>query len=210
MKTFYLGFLFFLCISIKLNGQDSTFIKSSFKGNLYEYFGTRLTYPLDLAIKGVSGFAEIDFRLNNLGKLDSINVISAPDLRLAKEIVNVLVSTKELWTPTKLNGNTIDYKYKLIVEYKIIQGQNVPRAESAILRDKAEKKFNKQKYNDALEIINNAIKLDPFDYRFYDLRSKVFLKIGDIEKKEMDKETSISLEKQIVGCVVIISYSIVK
>jgi tetratricopeptide (TPR) repeat protein len=165
---------------------------------------------MDLAFSGVSGFAEVDFRLNNLGKLDSIDVITFPDLRLAKEIANVLVSTKELWTPTKLNGNNIEYKYKIIVEYKLIQGQNVPKNESAILRDKAEKMFNKQKFNDALEAINNAIKLDPFDYRYYDLRSKIFLKIGDMEKKERDKETSIKLEKQIVGCIVVIAYGIAK
>ena len=203
--------LSFIVINFTLNGQDSTFIKTKFNGDIGQYFGPKLTFPTALAFQGIVGFGEVEFRVNKQGKIDSINIITAPHVQMGQNIASLLLSTKDMWNPTLQNGQPIDYKYKLIVEYKITKRSGPPpQGKAFALKDKAIKMNMKKKYVDALELIDEAISINPYQYEFYDLRSQILQSLGNTEGSILNRQKSENLKKQIVAQIMVVKYGVVK
>ena len=72
---------------------------------------------------------------------------------------------------------------------------------------KAEKYFDKQKFNRALKGFNRAIKDNKYDFELFELRSKTKEKLGDIHGARIDNLNSIILKGKIISIVNVIGLS---
>lgn len=193
------------------HGQDSAFVKSTFKGDFAQYFGTRLTFPRNLAMQGITGYDEIEFRVNKFGKIDSIKVIATPHVMLSGNVIQILLSTKDKWTATVLNGNKVDFKYKLIVEYKTTPGPGeIPVDLSKRIYEKARKKQKENKFDEALSLVEKAISQNPYNPEYYKLRSDLYQSIGNSESSKRDKQLADQMEKQQLDVLTIVAYGVEK
>ncbi|HOK52071.1 MAG TPA: energy transducer TonB [Bacteroidales bacterium] len=200
--------LILLCISVASFAQDSTstFIKTKFKGNIYEFFGKQISYPMPLAMNGIQGNVIVSFHLNADGVLDSIDFISFPHVQMAQDVAQVLQKTQNLWTPTVMNGQNVPYRYKLVVKYALYSDEPPSKSESFVLKEKAEKKFKKGKLEDALKLIDKAILIDPYITDFYYLRSQIYKSKNENEKSDEDYKTAQNLDKEIMAIITIVGW----
>lgn len=157
--------------------------------------------------QGITGVAELEFHINRLGKLDSIEFIRFPDERVAEEIVTALIATKDMWTASRFNGQAVDFKYKLLVRYSLTDGPNIQEDESKVLLAKAEKKAEKGKHEEALLLINRAMGLNPYNASFFLLRSNIHQLAGNPEQSAADRRYAAKLEQEIACDLRIVGYS---
>ncbi len=207
MRKILFGSIFLLLISLNLSGQNDLFVKSSFKGELEKYFSQELVYPDEMMIAGKSGFAELEFQINVNGKLDLIELIKSPSRKCSENIIKILSSTKHMWTPTKQNGKDISYKYRLVVDYRILKGSENTLSDSR-LRKKASKLFQKKKFLKALELIDEAIVVNPYESEYYELKAQILAEVNEVKKSKDNAEVAKYMEKQIMGHLYILAYGL--
>ena len=64
MRKILFWSILLLLMSSKLSGQNDLFVKSTFKGDLENYFGQELIYPAEMMIAGESGLVEFEFQID--------------------------------------------------------------------------------------------------------------------------------------------------
>ncbi len=210
MKRFKILFILLLIVkSIFCQDSTSTFSQATFDGNFSQYFGELINFPTNLVKDGAQSYTKIGFYIDANGHIDSIDVLEYPNILIAQEAAQLLNSTANMWKPTMLNHKPIPYTYQLIVKYEYFESTPPTKEKSAELYDKSYKKFDKEKYDDALDLINKAILLDPYYSRYYDLRSKIFNALNDSENAEIDNKKYLYMEKSIIAVIHQIGYSYV-
>lgn len=185
---------------------DSTFTKSKFKGDINEYFGKRLRLSPEQIMNGYKGKTVISFRINEKGILDSIEVLDYSDIKLAKYTANLVAKTKNMWMPTILNGDTIAYRYKLIVQCVGTTDESSNKDLSLSCKENAEKLLKKKQYQSALLSITTSISLNPYIADYYLIRSKCYKLLHKPEDAEKDYLSYKNLEREIVGFIDIRSH----
>ncbi|MDW3209096.1 MAG: energy transducer TonB [Reichenbachiella sp.] len=186
-------------------GQDQSFVKTHFDGDFVRYCIPYLKFPRQLALQGVSGYAEVEFRINKQGKIDSIDVIRTPHMQFANDIVQILLSTKDMWSATKINEQPVDYKYTFVVEYRTTSNPDSPPVDkSEKIYKKALKHQKKEKIDDALLSINEAIGHNPYKKEYYQLRSELLTSKGEQEKAKTDELAVEKIQRQLIDDVIMI------
>lgn len=177
--------LFLLFASGFAYGQkyDAKFEKAQFDGDFRKYIGTGIKYPASMQERFVTGDVVVAFRINQSGEMDSIKLEKTPNEQLSKPVVKLLKRTTKSWTPTKINAEPVSHWYHVVVEYRILNGT---KEKSARLYDKAKKNFEKQKNEDALEKIDQAIAEKPYDEKYHQLRAKIYQAAGNDSKAKED------------------------
>ena len=175
-------------------------IKASFtKGNIHVYFQDKITYPFEAYRNDVQGYVILSFIMTSEGKIDSILPIEFPSKELALTSILGFQETNDLWNPTIIDGNPVDWKYKIAFKYTIYKDVMPP---SYIL--KANDCYKQEEYKKAIKYYSKAIKNNKYDYDLYLKRSSAKFKIGEIEESNEDRETMYNLYKEFVGTVEII------
>jgi tetratricopeptide (TPR) repeat protein len=186
---------------------DSTFSKSKFKGDINEYFGKRLRLSPEKIMNGYKGKAVLSFRIDKKGILDSIEILDYSDIKLAKYTASLVAKTKNMWMPTILNGDTIAYTYKLIVQCVAITDESSNKDLSLSCKENAEKLLRKKQYQSALLSITTGISLNPYIADYYLIRSKCYKLLDKPEDAEKDYQSYKTLERDIAGVIDIRSYA---
>ena len=205
------SFLLFVVIIFNINclfcQKDTTFIKTQFDGDIYHYVGSRITYPWEMISNNIEGTSVVAFRLNKKGKIDSINVEKFPIEKCADNAVDILIETKNMWSPTLKNNEPIDFIYKIVINYKNI-GSDKPnrKRKSVILKEKAEEKVEKGQFEKALSLINKAIALSPYDSGFYKIRSLIHNSLNNSVQSELDNKLAKKYDEEIIAIIDIVSY----
>ncbi len=85
---------------------------------LKDYFTTNLQYPEDAKKKGIEGKVYVQFTVTKTGKVQDVVILRSVDPSLDKEAVR-LVNTFGAWNPASQNGQAIDTKITLPIEFKL-------------------------------------------------------------------------------------------
>jgi len=178
---------------------DTLFIKSKFKGNIDEYFVKNLRLSTEQLIHGYKGKSIISFRINEKGVLDSIEALYYSDIEFGRKVTKLVGKTKNMWMPTIQNGDTIAYRYKLIVEDFAYPEETSGKDLSLSCKEDAEKLLKNKQYQSALVAISASISLTPYRAEYYLIRSKCYKLLENPENAEKDYHTYKSLEREIVG-----------
>jgi periplasmic protein TonB len=120
-------FLLMLCVGIftasvaQTNNDDVVVMAEQmpeFDGDLMNYIAKNIQYPPKARENGIQGRVIAQFIVRKDGSLDSIQIISSPDVSLSNEVVR-MISAMPNWKPGKQNGKPISVKCTLPVAFKL-------------------------------------------------------------------------------------------
>jgi tetratricopeptide (TPR) repeat protein len=191
-----------------VNGQtiqrpDSTtnFVKARcLKEDLATFLQKNTKYPVSALQNNIEGDVILSFVIRKTGKLDSLLVISSPDMVLSQSAFESFNRIDNKWSPTVDNNVPIDKKYLIVFRYRM--SMNFKPVDYK--RD-ADDYFKKQKFEKALKNYNKAIEDNQYDYESFVSRAKVKEKLGELEGSKQDYKTSKLLKNEIMTFVDVIA-----
>ena len=200
-KTIILFVTVFLTFSTLVNSQTiqesdsiSNFEKAIYlKEDLAKYFQQNVRYPIEALKKKVQGDVILSFVINRDGTLDSLALISSPDLLLSTSTIDAFDTLDGEWSASKMNENPFDKKYLIVFRYRFYM-ESVPQTN----RSRAGKYFEKEKYDKALSFYSKAIEDNKYDFELFESRSRIKKTLGDIDGSKQDLKTSIILDSEIM------------
>lgn len=83
-----------------------------------KWVNSRLVYPEIAKENGIEGRVTLQFTISKEGRLENVQVLSAPDPSLAEEAVRV-VSSSPKWTPGRQRDRAVKVSYTFPVIYKL-------------------------------------------------------------------------------------------
>ena len=124
----------------------------------------------------------VSFMIKKNGEVDSINIIKNPAKNFTNEVLRVLEKTIGQWIPTKINGTAVDKKY--ITSFKYVFSN-----EYFDKKAKAAKLIKKGNYNQALNLINEAMSFNEYDVELFQTRSTIYKSLNqpELEKSDLQK-----------------------
>jgi hypothetical protein len=190
MKKVLLFLLLLILYGSPLKCQDSlkdtnhvSFEKAKLKNiSLNEFVYQNIGMPQSVTSFDKDFNIVISFIIKKNGEVDSINIIKNPEKNYTNEVLRVLEKTIGQWIPTKINGVTVDKNY--FTSFKFIFSN-----EYADKKAKAIKLIKKGNYNQALDLINEAMTFNEYDGELYQIRSTIYkgLNQTDLEKTDQQK-----------------------
>lgn len=194
--------------TMQSNGQESLsqnssdeFEKATFvKGELGPKLLSETVYPEGALKAGIEGDVLLRVRINQVGKLDSIIIISTPDIALSKSAFEVVENLQNSWQPTRVNKLAIDKEYLVAFRFRIYKDGNPPEYQRDIDRFVKKNKFTK-----VLKFCNDAILDNPYNFKTYKVRAVSKEKLGDIAGSKEDLKTYHKLYQEILASVDIFS-----
>lgn len=193
-----------LCFSGILKGQsvqdpDSTSnIQNAeyLEGDLIKFLGSNTKYPLEAAKNNIQGDVVFSFTVNKNGKLENLNALSFVHVLLYNSSLASLNLLENEWSPCKINGEPVDKEYLLIYRYRMYMNTQPPD-----YKKRADKLFEREKYEKALKFYDKAIEENQYDYTLLASRAKVKEILGDTGGAEEDALESERLHNEIISVV---------
>lgn len=195
-------FVFALCFSLTAVSQENQAVDTTakiekaryLKGDIQKILTGTLKYPESGLQNNKQGDVIVSLRIDRNGKLDSIEIVSSPDLSLSTATMLAMNSVKGEWQPEMSDNVPVDKKYTAVFRYRIYTGSQLPD-----YKKQAEKSFAKQKFDKALDLYDKAIQFNRFDSELFESRSKVKELLGDTEGAKDDHSIALMLYKSIIS-----------
>jgi len=175
------------------------------KEDLNKFFARRVLYPREGSSPKIEGDVVLSCTITKEGKLTSLAVVSSPDISLSNSSLVAVNDLEKEWSPAKINNIPIDKNYLFIFRYRIYKN-----TQPIDYNKNAKRYFEKQKYEKALKLYNEAITDNRFNFEFYESRSKVKEVLGDMEGAKSDKLISSQYNDQIMSIINISAISITR
>ncbi len=213
MKTVILFFVLFLGltgIGYSQNAQDVESMKSNrkaecLKEDISKFLANNTKYPMESLQRNIQGDVVLSFVISKDGKLNDLKTISSPDKSLLTSSVVALNGVPNDWRPCENEGKPVDKEYLLVFRYRMYRD-----TQPFDYKDKVGKLVQKQKYDKALKLINDAIKDNPYSSEYYQTRSDIKNRMGDTNGSKEDAEQSDKLRNEILACIDIAAISVVR
>jgi TonB family protein len=93
-----------------------TFGKS--EADLMKYLQSNISYPAEARKKGIQGKVKVGFVVTKTGKVADVEVLESVNEMLDAEAIRVIASMPE-WNPGRNQGNTVNVKYVLPVNFRL-------------------------------------------------------------------------------------------
>lgn len=81
------------------------------------YLQKNISYPRQFAEKGILGKVHFSFYVSPAGCIDSIRIISSPDVMLSLEVTRVLKETSCNWLPGSIRGEARSMQMSCSIEF---------------------------------------------------------------------------------------------
>ena len=166
------------------------------KQDLDKFLILNTLYPTSELTSMITGDVVFSFIINKNGKLESLAIEDYDNVSFINSSKNAIELLDGEWSPAKLNDSLVDMKYLVVFRYRTYL-ENKPYD----YKRQGRSLFEKQKYERALKALNSGIEDNKYDYEFYELRSKVKEKLGDIEGAKNDQLNSLRLKVEIMSII---------
>lgn len=173
------------------------------KGDLHKILSNSIKYPEQGINKNIQGDVIVSFRISREGRMDSIKILSTPDIILSASSIITINSVTENWVPAIENNSPVDKNYKVVFRYRIyVNSRPVDYGSSAA------KSAGKMKYEKALEQYNRAIRDNPYDSDLLESRSGVRELVGDRDGAEKDHLAALKLLDEVMTIIDVPAYGL--
>jgi hypothetical protein len=126
-----------------------------------------INFPYDKTITNRDGNVLVSFIVKRDGKLDSIQVLNDPGILWKETALIALNQSSGYWNPSRMDDKIIDKKY--FASFNFTNGHDLLYKKDRILRLMKAGESEKP-----LKIINEAIKINPFDTDLLMWRAKIY------------------------------------
>jgi tetratricopeptide (TPR) repeat protein len=200
MKTYFGTLLLIILIQYNTTGQEkpqpfekAIFEKAKINGeDASKFFLKTIHYPFNPTVGTlIDGSVFVSFIIDKEGKIDSIKVLNEANELFKEEVFTALGNSSGLWKPTNFDGIVLYKKY--------IASFNFNRSNA--FQYKKDKSFQYYKRGDmrkALKLINEAIKIDPYNIGSYQARAMIYKKQKNHEMEDHDLEKCVELNSDLL------------
>ncbi len=135
-----------------------------------KFFIQNMRIPYNSGPGGYSdGNVFVSFIITKTGQIDSINILNEPQAFYEDLVISAFEKSSGLWSPTRFDDLALDKKY--------VAGFNFTVTNSAFYKkDKSFQYYKKGNMDKALKLINEVIKIDPYDIELYLDRAQIYKK----------------------------------
>lgn len=172
------------------------------KGDLMALLAKNTNYPTDQLQSNMGGSGEGDvilsLTIHKDGKSEFLKIVSSPDKSFSASSIIAFSKLADEWSPAKISNESVDKNYLIVFRYrKYMDTQPIDYT------GRIEKYLSKQKYKEALRLLNNAINDNKYDQKLFESRSKVKQLLGDIEGAKTDEVTANKLNDEFLSLVTV-------
>lgn len=166
-------------LSASYNVTDAISVMNYNSGNVSEDISVRITFIID-----------------KKGLVKNIRILESTNPKKESRYISKIASTAGYWTPAKLNGAFVDTEITL--EFKKMGLKTIEKLTKAdILFNKGRINFDNGKYNKSLELVSEALAINPTNQRYLLGRAYVYfeLKNNTLGCEDLRKITDYKLEE---------------
>lgn len=87
------------------------------------YVMSKVRYPEEAINKGLGGRVVASFTIDKQGKVTDVHILQSPDRMFSEQVIKIL-SQSPAWTPGEQDGETVNVKLAIPVEFRISGGQS--------------------------------------------------------------------------------------
>jgi hypothetical protein len=190
-----LGFLILfnpIVIGQNTTPKQDNFEKARLKNTpLEEFFGQNTGFPEYLLSEKGDANVIVSFIITKTGQIDSVKIIKSPNKDASIQALSALDKSDNLWEPTKLNDQPIDWRY--IASFKFVTSLKYDNQ-----KKKIQKLVQKEKYVNSLELLDECIKFHEYDEELYQLRSSIYTKLNKRDLAESDLRKIEFIERNLI------------
>jgi hypothetical protein len=174
-----------------VSGSDN-FIKAKVKNSSTEdFFEQNIMFPKYILQESGNVNVIVSFLITKEGKIDSVKILKSPKKEATLEALSVLDKSDNLWEPTKVNGQPVNWRY--IASFKFVTSLKYDSQ-----KKKIQKLIQKNSYDNALELIAECFKFHEYDTELYQLRSSVYTKTNKPDLANQDLEKIKFIEQNLI------------
>lgn len=162
----------------------------------------QLKYPAAERRAGKSASFAIELKLDESGQIENAIPMDDVNTQFVEASMFALEEAKDLWSPELLTKKPDADQYLIVFSFM----QQKPNESNPLVT--AQSFISKKKYEKALKGLNRAIEKKPYDPKLYDLRSRVYLLLGDEEKFKEDSEKALAINKNVISSFDLTTYTV--
>ncbi len=153
----------------RINGEDAS-----------KFFMQNIVYPPNPSVDGYSdGSVYVSFIIKKTGSIDSIKVINEPPEFFKAVVLNAFEKSAGSWMPTRFDDLSMDKRY--------VAGFNFTATNSIFVKINKSFRYYKQgNMAKALKLIDEALRIDPYDIKLYNNRALIYKKQNKHELETLD------------------------
>jgi len=119
MKKFLISVLILFATMTAFAQNDTILPKLKKYDNYAVYIQNQIKYPTIALENGWTGRVEFEFIISHKGCIDSVKVLSSPNINFTKEVIRVLEKTKCKWVPMSVNGYPVAARINSFVDFNL-------------------------------------------------------------------------------------------
>ena len=145
-----------------------------------KFFIKNIQIPYNSGLGGYpDGNVFVSFIISKTGQIDSISVINEPNVMYENIVIGAFENSSGLWSPTRFDNLALDKKY--------VAGFNFTVTNSFFYKkDKSFSYYRKGNMEKALKLINEVLKMDPYDIELYWDRALIYKKQNRHDLESLD------------------------
>lgn len=141
------------------------------------FLAENIQYPESAMENGIDGTVVISFQIDVDGTISNIQFKNNVDNSLNKEAERLFRLTNGNWIPGVKDGELVQSYYEEVIKFKLV-GQKDP----SHYMKKAKRKFNKEKYEDAIPLLEKFISYEPYNFEFLEKLAKAYHELERFDK----------------------------
>ncbi|MGE0079467.1 MAG: tetratricopeptide repeat protein [Bacteroidales bacterium] len=215
MNRFFFTLVLMCSIKIVFSQSNDKPINYRFKGgekSLIEFLGQHIKYPSSSLEKNSMGYSISGITITPKGTIDSIIIINSIDDSIDYEIYRVLSETKDFWMRSdSVKENQTFYMQNVFISASIEQGISIDNpiknniffiepititalsigkqvltvTNEKLIEDFA-KTYSSEKFDEAIGVLSELIKRDPYNINLYQYRILIYKETGNVELMNKD------------------------
>lgn len=160
-----------------------------------EFFAKNLRYPSEAIRSQESARIVLSVKIGPEGTLDSVFIVEEAEEYFQSHVEQVFSLGSSLWNKAILENRPLNERYLVCFNFEF-GGTNGPPADRLKM---AKDYIEKGKADKAVKILDQLIEKQPYDYKYYDLRSQAHRQLGNAETAQKDYMNSRLIKKKVLS-----------
>lgn len=163
-----------------------------------------IRYPKEARDNKIEEIVYISLDIDEKGAMRSYEILQSPNYILAEEVNRSFDLIQKAWKNKILEDRRFDQKYLVILEFNL----NADNSKVHAIFDQAKKAISSGKNEEALYLLEQCIKLNPYNQLYFSTRSNLYRDLGKIEESQLDLLRSRKLKNELLSHLIISGYSL--
>lgn len=163
-----------------------------------------IRYPKEARDNKIEEIVYVSLDIDEKGAMRSYEILQSPNYILAEEVNRSFDLIQKTWKNKILEDRRFDQKYLVILEFNL----NADNSKVHAIFDQTKKAISSGKNEEALYLLEQCIRLNPYNQLYFSTRSNLYRDLGKIEESQLDLLRSRKLKNELLSHLIISGYSL--